>query len=252
MSSNADADQTCRITACAYTGEAHPEVPSAAVADEQPWGVAFAEVQARVGACTRCPALVASRSQVVVGAGAADADVLLVVDAPSADEDALGLALIGQAGRLVDQLLNEAGLTRADVFVTSLVKCLPPGGRDPSPGEVANCSEHLVAQVGLVRPVVVVAVGASATKLLRGDPAPIRERRGREEVRTLGTHAFWLLPVFHPVAALYGPALIEQLRADLARLPELVARGRPQAETPASVESEPVEPVTGSPQLGLF
>ncbi|MGI8622863.1 MAG: uracil-DNA glycosylase [Solirubrobacteraceae bacterium] len=222
------------------------------MADEQPRGDASAELQARVGACTRCPALVASRSQVVVGAGDADADVLLVADAPGADEDALGLALVGQAGRLLDRLLAEAGFARADVFVTSVVKCRPSGGRDQSPTEVANCSAHLVTQVELVRPVVVIALGGSVTKLLRGDPAPIRERRGREEIRTLGTHAFWLLPVFHPSAALYGPELVEQLRADLARLPDLVARGRPQAEAPPPAQPEPAEAAVGPPQLELF
>ncbi len=221
------------------------------MADEQPRGVAFAEAQARVAACTCCPALVAARSRVVVGAGAADADVLLVTGAPSADEDALGLPLVGRGGALLDRLLSEAGVARAAVFVTPLAKCLAPGGRDPSPGEVASCSEHLVAQVERVRPVVVVTLGAFATKLLRGDPAPIRERRGQEEIRTLGTHPFWLLPVFHPAAALYGPALIEQLRADLARLPELVARGRPQAQAPVAAPA-PREPAVGPAQLGLF
>ncbi len=219
----------------------------ATVADEQARDAAFEVARTRARTCTRCPALVASRSGVVVGAGAAPAEVLLVSGAPGADEDALGLPLVGQAGQLLDRLLGEAGFPRAGVFVTPLVKCLAPGNRAPSPPEVAHCSEHLVAQVEVVRPRVVVALGGFVTKVLRGDVASIRARRGREEARTLGTVTFWLLPAFHPAAALYAPALVEQLRADLARLPELVARGRPEVSPSASRA-----PVTESGQLGLF
>jgi len=186
-----------------------------------------------------------------VGAGSADAAVLLVGDAPGADADARGLPLVGRAARLLDRLLGEVGVAPDDVFATTLVKCRPPGNRDPLPGEAASCSEHLVAQAELVRPVVVVALGGFVTKLLRGDPAPIRARRGREEVRRLGSHWFWLLPVFHPDAALYAPVLTEQLRADLARLPEIVARGRPEAP-PAIPEPVPAGSVAEPGQLGLF
>lgn len=216
--------------------------------DEQARDLAFEAARIRAGACTRCPALVASRSQVVVGAGAARADVMLVSDAPGAAGDALGSPVVGRAGRLLDRLLAGVGLALQDVFATPLVKCLPPGNRDPSPKEVAHCSEHLVAQVELVRPVVVVALGGFVTKGLRGDATPIRDCRGREEVRTLGTLPLWLLPAFHPAAALYAPALVEQLRADLARVPELVARGRPEAEPPP----EAVAPASEPGQLELF
>ncbi len=186
----------------------------------------------------------------VVGAGSADADVLLVADAPGVIEDALGIPLAGQAGRLLDKLLSQAGYASADVFVTSIVKCFPLGSRDPAPPEVANCAEHLAAQAELVRPVVVVALGGFVTKVLRGDPAPIRECRGRAEARMLGRRPVWLLPTFHPAAAAYGPALIEQLRADLARLPELVARGTPEAEAPPAREAG--GPVAAPEQLELF
>ena len=219
------------------------------MADEHARGLAREAVWARARACTRCPALVASRSQVVVGEGRADADVVVVGPAPGVEEDALGRPLAGRSGQLLDRLLAEAGLARPGVLVTTLAKCLPPGNRDPTPAEVANCSEHLVAQLELARPVVVVALGGLVAKLLRGDPAPIRERRGREEARTLGGHPCWLLPVFHPDAALYAPGLTAQLRADLLRLPELVARGAPVLEPE---RPEPIEPVAGPGQLGLF
>ena len=218
------------------------------MADEHP---ALAAARAHALSCTRCPELAASRTQVVWGTGAEDADVLVVGAAPGAGEDALGRPLVGQARELLDRLLSASGLPADRVFSTGLVKCLPPSGRDPTPGEVANCSGHLVAQVELLRPVVVVALGDAVTKLLRGDHAALRERRGREEARALGGLAVWLLPVYHPGAALYAPALTEELALDLARLPELVARGRPELEAPGRPEPER-EPVAGPGQLGLF
>jgi DNA polymerase len=192
---------------------------------------------------------------VVPGSGTAWADVLLVGAAPGPGEDALGVPVVGQAGRLLERALAAAGLRREDVWTTTLVKCLPPDARDPTPGEVASCADHLVAQVEAVRPVVVVALGGFVTKVLRGRPEPIRERRGQEEPRLLGDVAHWLLPVYAPSAALYGPELAAQLHADLARLPSLVARGRPElapAEEPGDEAAAPPAPAEVPGQLGLF
>ncbi len=214
---------------------------------------ALAAASAAACACTRCPALVAARSQVVPGTGEAGADVLVVAEAPGPAEDALGVPLAGRAGRLLERALDEAGLAPGTVCTTSLVKCLPPGAREASPAEVAACADHLLAQVEAVEPVVVVALGGFVTKVLRGAPEPIRARRGREEARALGTVPVWLLPVFAPAAALYAPALGEQLRADLARLPELLARGRPALPRPEPAPASPApEPGPVPGQLELF
>ncbi len=221
-------------------------VPSAAVGDGQSRVSALGALRA----CTRCPQLVACRSQVVVGGGSPSATVLLVTGAPGAAEDALGSPIVGRAGRLLDEALLAAGFGPADVHVTGLVKCRTPDAREPAPAEVASCSEHLVAQVAAVEPVVVVALGGFVTKKLRGSPEPIRARRGREEPRRLGPLGVWLLPVFAPAAALYDEALVAQLHADLARLPELAARGRPEVDVPP-VEVDP-PPVPAAGQLGLF
>ena len=216
-------------------------------------------VEARARACTRCPSLVASRSAVVVGSGPPRAPVVLVTGAPGAHQDALGAALVGRAARLVDRALADAGLARAAVYVTPLVKCLPPGNRTPTPAEVAHCSGHLVAQVEAVEPIVVIALGAFVAKTLCGDLLPIRERRGREEPCVLGALPVWLLPVFDPAAALYDPALAAALRADLGRVPELLARGRPELGTPPveapgtpSGDAEEPAAVAGPDQLDLF
>lgn len=219
------------------------------VADDGGHDAALAQAAIRALTCTRCPALVASRTQVVWGGGDARAAVLVVADAPGAREDELGSPLIGQARQLLDDGLADAGLRSADLWLTSLVKCRPPGGRDPSPGEVANCQDHLLAAVERVRPVVVVALGEAVTKVLRGEATPIRACHGREEARLLGAAPVWLYPVFHPVAAAYGAGTTRQLRADLARLPELVARGAPAL---APVPERVPEVVVAPGQLGLF
>src|ERR671937_14016 len=178
-------------------------------------------------ACRRCPQLAATRQTVVFGSGNADADLMFVGEAPGANEDRQGLPFVGQAGRLLDQLLGEIGLTRADVFVANTLKCRPPGNRDPLPQEIESCQDYLWRQLELIEPGVVCTLGNFATKLLRGDPTGITRLHGREEVRIIGRRAVRLYPIFHPAAALYTPANVEVLRTDFARLPELLAMALP-------------------------
>jgi uracil-DNA glycosylase len=155
-------------------------------------------------------------------------------------------------------------------FVTSggvVHNCRPPGNRDPHPEEIATCEPYLRRQVELIQPRVICTLGNFATKLLRGDPAGITRVHGQPETRTFGSHAVRLYPIFHPAAALYTPSMLETLRVDFARLPELLALAPPPAPAPppAVEEIEPVpepedppEPDTGAPepvaapQLGLF
>src|SRR3954453_11503142 len=107
-------------------------------------------VYQQASGCVKCPQLAATRTTVVFGAGNADADLMFVGEAPGANEDKHGLPFVGQAGRLVDQLLAEVGLRRADVFVANVLKCLPPGNRDPAPVEIDNCQEYLFRQLELI------------------------------------------------------------------------------------------------------
>ena len=182
------------------------------------------EVWSRARGCTRCPQLVAARHTVVFGAGNADADLMFVGEAPGANEDRLGLPFVGQAGALLERLLAEIGLRRDDVFIANVLKCRPPGNRDPLPQEIDNCQEYLFRQLELVRPKVVCTLGNFATKLLRADPATgITRLHGREEERIIGPLAVRLYPLLHPAAALYTPAMLESLRADFRRIPELLA-----------------------------
>jgi uracil-DNA glycosylase len=183
--------------------------------------------------CTKCPQLASTRTKVVFGSGDADADLMFVGEAPGANEDKQGLPFVGQAGKLLDTLLGEIGLTRADVFVANTLKCRPPGNRDPLPGEIDNCQHYLFRQLELIQPRVVCTLGNFATKLLRADPGTgITRLHGREELRQIGPRVVRLYPLYHPAAALYTRSMLDVLRADFARIPELLALPAPDQPEP--------------------
>ena len=198
--------------------------------------------------CTRCPQLAATRRTVVFGAGNADADLMFVGEAPGANEDAQGLPFVGQAGRLLETLLEEIGLARADVFIANVLKCRPPGNRDPLPQEIDACQDYLHRQLELIAPTVVCTLGNFSTKLLRADPTGITRLHGRAEVRRLGPRVVRLFPLYHPAAALYTPSMLEILRTDFHRIPALLALEAPEQPAPAEPEPEP-EPVIPVPEL---
>jgi DNA polymerase len=184
----------------------------------------FAEVQS----CVRCQELAGTRRNVVFGAGNANADLMFVGEAPGASEDEQGLPFVGRAGKLLSTLLEEIGLSREEVFVANVLKCRPPGNRDPLPGEIENCREYLYRQVELIEPVAICSLGNFSTKLLRGDPMGITRLHGRAEVISVGRRAVRLYPIFHPAAALYTPRMLQTLREDFARIPDLLAQGPPE------------------------
>jgi uracil-DNA glycosylase len=203
--------------------------------------------------CTRCPQLAQTRHTVVFGAGNADADLMFVGEAPGRHEDEQGVPFVGQAGQLLDTLLAEIGLSRPEVFVTNVLRCRPPGNRDPHPVEIERCQDYLFRTIDLVRPVVICTLGNFATKLLRHDTTGIMRLHGRAEVRVVGPRAVRLFPVFHPAAALYTPSNVDLLRQDFAQLPALLALGAPPQPPPLlepGVEDEPlvaVEPGAQAP-----
>jgi len=201
-------------------------------------------VYRQASVCTRCPQLASTRQTVVFGSGNADADLMFVGEAPGANEDKQGVPFVGQAGKLLEQLLNEIGLQRSDVFIANVLKCRPPGNRDPLPQEIDNCQDYLFRQLDLIRPKVVCSLGNFSTKLLRADPTGITRLHGRAEIRTIGPRTLRLYPIFHPAAALYTPRMLETLREDFARLPELLAMDAPPQPEP---EAEP-EPVVPEPE----
>jgi uracil-DNA glycosylase family 4 len=187
--------------------------------------------------CVRCP-LSRTRTQVVFGSGNADAGVMFIGEAPGANEDKQGLPFVGQAGKLLDKLLAEIELERADVFIANVLKCRPPGNRDPQPNEIESCRSYLESQVELIEPDIICTLGNFATKLLRGDTTGISRLHGQVEERILGPRAIRLYPLYHPAAALYTPATLEALRADFQRIPELLSLGpltQPESAPPATV-----------------
>ena len=201
---------------------------------------------AEVSACTRCR-LAEGRTQVVFGVGDPNADLMFVGEAPGFHEDKQGFPFVGQAGKLLDKLLAGIGLERGDVYIANVLKCRPPGNRDPQPDEIEACEGHLFRQVALIEPKVVATLGNFATKLLSGKQLGITRVHGQEQEVTLGGRSVLLYPIYHPAAALYTPAMLNVLEEDFRRLPELI--GRVNAPPP---EPAPVLVAEPDVQLGLF
>ena len=194
--------------------------------------------------CTRCP-LSEGRTTVVVGAGDPDARLMFVGEAPGANEDRTGLPFVGQAGKLLDGLLEGIGLTREQVFIANVLKCRPPGNRDPHPDEIAACRGYLEEQVALIQPRVVCTLGNFATRLLSGRPEGISTVHGAQQQAAFAGVEVILYPVFHPAAALYTRSMLATLQEDFARLPALIADPPPARRATAS-------PSPATDQLDLF
>ena len=210
---------------------------------------ALKQVLGQARGCTRCPELAATRKTVVFGAGNADADLMFIGEAPGANEDEQGVPFVGRAGKLLDMLLEEIGLARSEVFIANTLMCRPPDNRDPQPIEIENCRDYLLSKVELIQPNVICTLGNFSTKLLRGDPAGITRVHGQPEVLTLGRRSVRLYPIYHPAAALYTPSMLETLREDFMRLPELLALGAPEQTDPMELPAVP-EPAPTGPDHG--
>ena len=203
---------------------------------------------AALAGCTKCR-LAQTRTQVVFGVGNPGADLMFVGEAPGFHEDKQGFPFVGQAGKLLDTLLLEIGLSRAEVYIANVLKCRPPGNRDPAPDEIEACEGHLYRQIELIRPKLVATLGNFATKLLSGKQLGITRVHGQEQETVVGGNRIVLYPIYHPAAALYTPRMLEVLRSDFARIPELLGRATsPPAPAPALVAAA-AEPAV---QLGLF
>jgi uracil-DNA glycosylase len=201
----------------------------------------------QVAGCTKCR-LAQGRTQVVFGIGDPAADLMFVGEAPGFHEDKQGYPFVGQAGKLLDKQLAGIGLERSNVYIANVLKCRPPGNRDPD--EIQACEGHLFRQIELISPRVVATLGNFATKLLSGKPTGITRVHGVEQEVTLGGSRVLLYPLYHPAAALYTPAMLQVLEQDFARLPELL--GREVAPPPPQPLLAPVAAEPAAVQLGLF
>ena len=206
-----------------------------------------------VAGCERC-ALAATRTQVVFGSGSPHADLMFVGEAPGFHEDKQGVPFVGAAGQLLSKLLAGIGMTRDSVYIANVLKCRPPGNRDPLPGEIESCESHLFKQIELIRPKVVATLGNFATKLLSGKPDGITRVHGVPQEVVLGGNKVLLFPIFHPAAALYTPRMLEVLEEDFRRLPDLLGTeiAHPPADVPAPALASPAPSAEVPTQLGLF
>lgn len=189
---------------------------SKAVTEQKPRWSSIDQLASEVISCTRC-VLAETRTQAVPGAGSQNAAVLFIGEGPGKNEDEQGLPFIGRAGKLLDSLLAQVPLQREDVFITNVVKCRPPGNRDPEPDEVAACLPYLQAQIELIDPRVIVTLGRHS--MLRFYPqGKISNDHGR--IINIGKRV--LLPIYHPAAALRNPRLNETLEQDIKKIPQAV------------------------------
>jgi uracil-DNA glycosylase family 4 len=193
--------------------------------------------------CLKCD-LSATRTVAVPGSGSATAEIMFVGEGPGWHEDQQGLPFVGNAGKYLDFLLSRAGLERSDVFITNVVKCRPPGNRDPLPDEIAACSEYLDRQLATIDPLLVVTLGRfSMARWFPG--AKISRIHGQEKQFDRLT----VVPMYHPAAALRASAVKLELEADFARLPEIVEQARVYRRR-KQVQPEPDPPALD--QMKLF
>jgi len=157
------------------------------------------EVRSRIIQCTKC-GLSTSRTQAVPGEGSAQARLMFIGEAPGADEDAQGRPFVGKAGMLLDKIINACGLKRHEVYIANVLKCRPPGNRDPHPDEIGKCLPYLEKQIMTIQPDVIVALGAHAARTLLGTDAPIGKMRGyfHEYVPAGAERPIKLMPTYHP------------------------------------------------------
>lgn len=177
------------------------------------------DLNSRISACTAC-ALSESRTRVVPGEGSPSAEIMFIGEGPGQTEDEQGRPFVGRAGKLLDELIAGIPMRREDVFIANMVKCRPPGNRNPEASEITACSGFLDEQLALIDPVVIVTLGS----------VPLTRFAPSKRVTAIRGSGFeyngrWLLPTFHPAYALRNPDAVEQMREDFAKIPEALLKG---------------------------
>jgi DNA polymerase len=205
----------------------------------------LAQIASEVSVCTRC-ALHSTRKKSVPGEGPAHCEIMFIGEGPGFHENEQGRPFVGAAGNFLEQLLAQAGLKRSDVWIGNVVKCRPPGNRDPLPEELSACDEYLERQIAAINPSIIVTLGRfSMGKFMPG--AKISAVHG--QMRKVGSR--FVIAMFHPAAALHQAALKPAIMADFAKLPQLLAQAR--AALGKSAAAEKVESPKEEPkQLSMF
>lgn len=207
----------------------------------------LAYIAKEVSVCTKC-ALHESRKKAVAGEGPADAEIMFIGEGPGFHENEQGRPFVGASGKFLDQLLSQAGLTRSDVFIANVVKCRPPGNRDPQVDELAACDGYLEAQIKIINPSIIVTLGRfSMGKFIPG--AKITAIHG--QMQRIGDR--FVIPMYHPAAALHQAALKPSILADFANLPDQLNEARTALGRGAVLKKEKVILQDEKPrQLSLF
>jgi len=178
------------------------------------------QIRAHIGDCTRCKLHALGRKQIVFGVGNPNAQLMFVGEAPGADEDQQGEPFVGRAGQLLTKIIESIGLQRSDVYIANVIKCRPPGNRNPEPEEVAECRPFLFSQIDAIKPRVVVALGTFAAHTLLGTDAPISRLRGHVHAFRNGAQ---LIPTFHPAFLLRSPDRKRDVWEDMKKVRDLLA-----------------------------
>lgn len=203
-----------------------PAGPSVPVPDPGPVPAAgssaagLTALRDEIGDCTRCALHTLGRRQVVFGTGNADADLMFVGEAPGADEDVKGEPFVGRAGQLLTKIIEAINIKREDVYIANVIKCRPPGNRNPEPAEVETCRPFLLRQIETVKPRVIVALGTFAAQSLLGTDAPISRLRGRVHDYRDGIR---IVPTFHPAYLLRSPDKKREVWEDMKLVRAILA-----------------------------
>ncbi len=179
------------------------------------------ELRKEVAGCTRCPELVDNRTQTVFGDGTIEAEVMFVGEAPGREEDEKGIPFVGQAGRLMNSAMKEAGIPRSKVYIANTLKCRPPDNRDPMPEEMENCSAYLAAQIAIIKPKIIAPLGRFGLERMVKKGMKISEVHGRAIRRKDGMIFF---PMYHPAAGLHQPKFRQAILTDFKKLAKLLKR----------------------------
>lgn len=181
------------------------------------------ELKARIISADACPELAAQATQLVMGDGNPDADIVLIGEAPGKNEDEQGLPFVGAAGKFLNEMLASAGMNREDVYITNIVKYRPPNNRDPLPEEKKAFCPYLLEQLQIIEPKIVVTLGRHSMEyFLPGQY--ISKIHGQPKRIQLGDHEIVIVPLYHPAAALYNGSMRQTLIDDFMRMPEIIAQ----------------------------
>jgi DNA polymerase len=193
---------------------------------------ALGAIRDDLGECMRCKLHAQGRTQIVFGTGSESADLMFVGEAPGADEDVQGIPFVGKAGQLLTKMIEAMGFTRSDVYIANVLKCRPPGNRNPEPDEILQCEPFLFRQIASIQPKVIIALGAFAAKTLLKTQEPISRLRGR----VFEFRGAQLIPTFHPSFLLRSPGYKREAWDDLKTALALMNREPPAALLPSARE----------------